>query len=83
MELELVDGGLNGRLFEELVQLVRREVGDSDVSDFAGVKKLFHGHPGLHELVSALCVEACEGAGTHVNVVNVVPSVRRRHRPVH
>ena len=44
-----MDGWFDGRLVEELVQLVGREVGDAYVSDFAGIEKLLHGEPSLHE----------------------------------
>ena len=53
VELELVDGGLDGCLIKELAQLVGREVGDSNVSDFAGAQELFHGKPGLRWSASA------------------------------
>lgn len=49
MELKLVDSGLDGGLIEELFQLVRGEVGDANVADFAGIEELFHSEPGLHK----------------------------------
>ena len=71
MELELVNSGLDGGLMEELFQLMRREVGDANVANFAGVEELLHGEPGLRNIVSML-VETPEALGPHVDVVNVV-----------
>ena len=53
VELELVDGRLDDCLFEELVQLVGREIGDSNVSDFTSAQEFFHGEPGLQRSASA------------------------------
>ena len=53
MELELVNGGLDACLFEELVQLMGREIRDSNVSDFTGGQEHFHAEPGLQRSASA------------------------------
>ena len=47
VQFELVDGGLDGRLGDELVELMRGEVGDADVAHFACREQLFHTKPGL------------------------------------
>ena len=49
VKLELVDSGLHGGLIKELFQLMRGEVGDANMADFAGVEQLFHSEPGLHK----------------------------------
>ena len=53
MELELVDRGFDGSLIDELFQLMRGEVGDADVADFASVEELLHREPGLRWSASA------------------------------
>ena len=47
VELELVEGGLDGRAADEVSQLVWIEVRDANVADFAGSEKLLHGVPCL------------------------------------
>lgn len=53
VELELVDSGLDGGLIEELFQLMRGEVRDADMADFAGFEELLHREPGLRWSASA------------------------------
>ena len=55
MELELVNSGFDRGLMEELFQLVRGEVGNANVANFAGVEELLHGEPGLRNIVSTAC----------------------------
>ena len=55
MELELVNSGLDGGLTEELFQLMRREVGDANMANFASAEEPFHGEPGLRNIVSTAC----------------------------
>lgn len=47
MELELVERRLDRRVLNEVLDLVRVEIGDPNVPDFASVEKLFHGVPSL------------------------------------
>ena len=63
MELELVNGGLDGGLMEELFQLMRGEVGNANVANFAGVEKPLHAEPGLRNIVSTACRDT-RGIGT-------------------
>ena len=55
MELELVDSWLDRGLMEELFQLMRREVGDANVANFASVEEPLHGEPGLRNIVNTAC----------------------------
>ena len=55
MQLELVNSGLDGGLMEELFQLMRGEVGNANVANFASGEKPLHGEPGLRDIVSTIC----------------------------
>lgn len=46
VEFHLVDGGRDGGVAEELVELGGGEVGDADAADAAGAEEAFHGVPG-------------------------------------
>ena len=71
MEFELVNSRLDGGLMKKLFQLMRREIGDANVANFAGFEEPLHGEPCLRNIVSTAC-ETFEALESHVDVVNVV-----------
>ncbi|KAI3486254.1 hypothetical protein L1887_50147 [Cichorium endivia] len=69
VRLNLVDGGLDAAVGEQVVELLDVKVGDADGLDLAGVDSLLEGLPGLETLLGA------HGAGrvheVHVHVLDL------------
>ena len=52
VDLELMDGGYGFGLFDDILELGWREVGEANIADSAGLVHLFHSMPGLWVYVS-------------------------------